>query len=45
VLSTARKEVADEFGEDLARSLVDANPRAIVNNEPLPYAPDLALEA
>jgi protein-tyrosine phosphatase len=42
-LSSARKEVADEFGEELARMLVDGNPRAIVNGHPLPYFPQPVL--
>jgi protein-tyrosine phosphatase len=42
-LSSARKEVADEFGEELARMLVDGNPRAIVNGQPLPYFPEPVL--
>jgi protein-tyrosine phosphatase len=36
VLSAARKIVAKEFGEEVAIALVEANPSAVVNNEPLP---------
>jgi protein-tyrosine phosphatase len=39
-LSAARKEVSDEYGEELALALVDGNPGAIVNGQPLPYFPD-----
>jgi protein-tyrosine phosphatase len=35
VLSEARKLVAKQFGEELADSLVDGNPRAVVNDQPL----------
>ena len=35
VLSEARKAVAKQFGEKLADELVDANPRAVVNDQPL----------
>jgi protein-tyrosine phosphatase len=43
-LSAARKEVAAEFGEELAKALVDGNPRAIVNGQPLPYFPEPLLK-
>jgi protein-tyrosine phosphatase len=39
ILSEARKVVAKEFGEELARSLVEDNPGAVVNDQPLPYYP------
>jgi protein-tyrosine phosphatase len=39
ILSTARTAAADICGEEIADALVDANPRAILNNEPLPYFP------
>jgi protein-tyrosine phosphatase len=39
ILSEARKVIAKEFGEDLARSLVEDNPAAVVNDQPLPYFP------
>ena len=35
VLSEARKIVAKQFGDELANSLVDKNPRAVLNDEPL----------
>ena len=37
VLSEAAKVIAKDFGEDLARALVESNPGAVVRNEPLPY--------
>lgn len=40
ILSRAREAVADQYGDDLADALVDANPRAVVNGQPLPYFPD-----
>lgn len=40
VLSTAREAVADICGEEVARALVEDNPRAIVSGQPLPYFPD-----
>lgn len=39
ILSTARNAVADVCGEEIADALVEANPHAILNNEPLPYFP------
>jgi protein-tyrosine phosphatase len=39
VLSTARKEIEEVYGKELAFALVDGNPRAIVNGQPLPYFP------
>jgi protein-tyrosine phosphatase len=33
VLSDARKVVAKQFGEALANSLVDENPRAVINDQ------------
>lgn len=38
-LRNARMAVAKSFGEEIAHSLVDANPRAIVHGEPMPYFP------
>jgi len=35
ILSAARKVVAGEFGEDRAQALVEHNPSAVVNNQPL----------
>ncbi len=40
VLSAARKEIEEIFGVDLAKALVDDNPRAIVSGLPLPYCPN-----
>jgi protein-tyrosine phosphatase len=40
VLSTARNAAAEICGEEVARALVDGNPRAIVGGQPLPYFPD-----
>ena len=39
VLSTARKAAAEICGQEIADVLVEANPRAIINDQPLPYAP------
>lgn len=39
VLSTAREAIANLCGEDLAKALVEGNPRAIINDQPLPYFP------
>ncbi|HEY1270808.1 MAG TPA: CpsB/CapC family capsule biosynthesis tyrosine phosphatase [Terriglobales bacterium] len=40
VLSSGRKEVEETYGTEVARALVEDNPRAIVSNEKLPYFPD-----
>jgi hypothetical protein len=45
VLSTARDAAAEICGEEVARALVDGNPRAIVNGQPLPYFPDPVMKA
>ena len=39
ILSTARDAAAEICGEEVAEALVETNPRAIINNEPLPYFP------
>lgn len=39
ILSTARDAAAAICGEEIAQALVESNPRAIVDNEPLPYFP------
>jgi len=39
VLSTAREAAADICGEEIAQALVEGNPRAIINSQPLPYFP------
>jgi protein-tyrosine phosphatase len=36
-LSAARKAVAKQFGEAVARSLTEENPKAVVNDQPLPF--------
>lgn len=40
VLSAGRKEAAEFCGEEIAEAMVDANPRAIISGQPLPYFPD-----
>jgi protein-tyrosine phosphatase len=39
VLSTSRDAAAEVCGEEIAEALVEANPRAIISNQPLPYFP------
>jgi len=39
VLSTARNAAAEIAGEDVAEALVESNPRAIIESQPLPYFP------
>jgi protein-tyrosine phosphatase len=39
-LSAARGEVEEIYGADVARALVDDNPRAIIRGQPLPYFPN-----
>jgi protein-tyrosine phosphatase len=39
ILSEARKVIAEDFGEELAQSLVESNPGAVVKDRPLPYFP------
>lgn len=39
LLSEARKVVAKSFGEELAHALTQANPNAVVNDQPLPCFP------
>ena len=39
ILSSARDTVESMFGEQMATALVEDNPRAIINNQPLPYFP------
>lgn len=36
ILSAARKIVAKEYGEERAQALVEKNPAAVINDEPLP---------
>ncbi len=42
VLSAGREAAARICGQDVARALVDDNPRAIINGEPIPYRPQPA---
>ena len=39
VLSTARDAAAEICGAEVATALVEANPQAIISNQPLPYFP------
>jgi protein-tyrosine phosphatase len=39
LLSTSRDAAAEICGADVAEAFVDANPRAIITNQPLPYFP------
>ena len=39
ILSTAREAAAEICGEDVAEAMVEGNPRAIIENQPLPYFP------
>jgi protein-tyrosine phosphatase len=39
VLSTARSAAAQICGEEVAQAMVEGNPRAIIDNQPLPYFP------
>jgi protein-tyrosine phosphatase len=39
-LSAARREVEEIYGADVARALVEDNPRALISAKPLPYFPD-----
>ena len=40
VLSSGRDAAAEICGEEVARALVDGNPRAIISGQPLPYFPN-----
>lgn len=40
ILSAARDTAADLLGDEVANALVEANPRAIIDNRPLPYFPE-----
>jgi protein-tyrosine phosphatase len=42
VLSEARDAISETFGDDVARALVEDNPRAIVTGQTLPYFPEPA---
>ena len=39
ILSTSRDAAAEICGAEIAEALVESNPRAIINNQPLPYFP------
>jgi protein-tyrosine phosphatase len=39
ILSTARDAAAEICGEEIAQALVEGNPQAIMNSQPLPYFP------
>jgi protein-tyrosine phosphatase len=39
ILSTSRAAAAEICGEEIAEALVESNPQAIINNQPLPYFP------
>ena len=39
ILSTAREAAAEICGQEIAEAMVDANPRAILASQPLPYFP------
>ena len=39
ILSTSREAAAEICGEEIAEALVEHNPRAVVENQPLPYFP------
>jgi len=41
VLSDARARLGEDYGREVAEWLCTANPQAIVNNEPLPYFPEV----
>jgi protein-tyrosine phosphatase len=43
VLSAARNEIEQTYGADLAKALVEDNPRAIVNGQPLPFVPQRSM--
>jgi protein-tyrosine phosphatase len=39
ILSSARAAAAEICGEEIAEAMVEGNPRAIINSQPLPYFP------
>ena len=43
-LSAARAAVAKLVGDDVANALVDSNPRAVVNNQPLAFFPKVVMK-
>jgi protein-tyrosine phosphatase len=45
ILSNARDALAEVFGNDVARALLEDNPRAVISGAPLPYFPAPAMNA
>lgn len=45
ILSAGREAAAALCGADVARALVEDNPRAIVSNQPLPYFPEPVMKS
>jgi protein-tyrosine phosphatase len=45
ILSEARALAEDICGADVAKALVDDNPRAVVSGQPLPYFPDPVMKS
>lgn len=45
VLSTARDAAVAICGDEIANALAEGNPRAIINNQPLPYFPRPIIES
>jgi protein-tyrosine phosphatase len=43
-LSVARDKIAKLYGPDIAKALVDDNPRSVVSDQPLPYFPNPVLK-
>jgi tyrosine-protein phosphatase YwqE len=39
ILSRSRDAAAEICGDEVAEALVEANPRAIIDSQPLPYFP------
>jgi tyrosine-protein phosphatase YwqE len=39
ILSRGRDAAAEICGEEIAQAMVEGNPSAIINNQPLPYFP------
>lgn len=39
ILSAARDAIRRDYGQEVSQALTDANPRAVVNAQPLPYFP------
>ncbi len=45
ILSAARDLVAEAFGQDIAKALVEDNPRAVLTGQALPYSPKPVLKS